>query len=225
MDLSKFGTMPENAKAEDTFQYIWDTIILKNTSESVGASINRQTIFDPRNSRAKVLNNETLPLTQGRIIRLEALRITHNIKFTYPQQFHVLEEFSRINVNIEDKDYTPMPLHHFLPYNRIAFGSYGTTSYITGVPPTQTINYDNPLMEQIASGKDAGFTKLYRPIEVPESGKITLEFIPGAEDLVTSVITKSNGVTFGSNIVDSANSPVQYIKFEFVGRLVRKVTR
>lgn len=246
--LDQMTNMPSNANGERILVYGHDTIVFKAVDGENYAIIEDRPLFDKTETKNKVLKTNDFPLQAGRVAKIIGLRADHNIKFAERRDILAFEQFAQITVNIEDKDYSNIPLFDLLPYNRVDSGSY--TSYqdllnkVTqlstdpGTPATGQLWYNTTtgLLKYNSAGGvvvipqetaeqfnvlalDTKFKQLGRPIDPPHDGKIDLGFKSALKDKRTDDITVY-GQKFGGNIVEG-NPPVMYVKISWVGELIR----
>jgi|GEM_PF-4150404 len=248
--LDEISNMPAGAIAEDVMWYGHDTIILKNiSSTSPYAVLDSANLFLYGSGKHQALQTNSFPLDSGRIASIQALRVTHNIKFEDPEGLNLFEEFARLKVKIEDKDYTDIPIFDLLPYNRVNVGeSSNYNELINSVQQVATdpvAPEDNEIWYNTATGLlkmfngtsavviphefrtqysalalNGKFKALGQPIDPPHSGKIELVFDPKIKELKTKDATKY-GSKFGAGIVDAEDTRVFWIKIAWYGKLIR----
>lgn len=250
-DLSKLTDVPSNSVAERVLWYGHDTIFFKGSGSNNNAVITKQNLFDPTITKNRALRTDTFPLTSGRVIRILGLRVTHNLKFKDPNDLVLFEEFAKITLNIENKDYTDLPIFDLLPYNRVNQGakiSYkellsqvNQVASDPGTPGTNQIwfNTTTGLLKMNTSGGvivipdnvvenynvlalNQKFKQLGNTIDPPHNGQITLAFDPVIQNKETDDITKF-GYKFGGSLIDSNDSPVMWIKVSYVSEIIRPV--
>jgi len=243
--------MPVGSKAERTFWYGHDTILLKNISSSDKfAIIEKEEIFKRNSGKSRALQTNAFPLESGRIAQILGLRVDHNITFADDRQLAAFEQYAMIDVEVEDKSYSPIPILDLLPYNRTVTG--GKTSYrelLTNIPNVAT-DPTTPETNDIWYNTTTGLLKvkigsavkvipqtvaenfnvlalngkykaLFSPIVPPHDGKIEFDFDPLLKGIKTADATIF-GTTFGKGIVDDANTPVFYIKVSWFGEIIRR---
>lgn len=193
-EFDAMSQQPENAKAERVLLYGHDTIVLKQISDTDDfAVIGKELIFD-RSYKHNVLKTNSFPLESGRLAKIIGMRVSTNLKFDNAGDELAFYEYAQIKVNIEDKDYSPIPLVDLIPFNFTPANTY--------------------------VGGEQKYKKLAQAIIPPHDGKITLEFDPQLKNVKTDAVS-TNGTKFGANIVDQTDSPVYWIKISYVAELLR----
>ena len=213
-EMSNLGRKPKDAKQEYIPHYAWDTIILNQTdATNKKATLQKHRLFEPGVAKKNVLKNTEFPLPEGKAFQITHMRIEHNINMDDPQSQALFESFGNIKWVIEDKNYSPMPISQFLSYNRHLNGGH---SIDNGTPVSKV-----DVVNQV-TGKDGSFSRLPQPITLPYKGQIELEFDPGIVGALTKEIEGAFAAHFGKGVVDSQDSPVMYMKFTFLGNLLRQ---
>ncbi len=250
-ELSKLTDVPSNAVAERVLWYGHDTIYFKGSGANNNAVLTKQNLFDPTITKHRVLRTDTFPLTSGRVLKILGLRVTHNLKFENPNDLALFEEYAKITLNIENKDYTDLPVFDLLPYNRVNQGSQSSYKELLsqvnqvatdpGTPGTNQIWYntttgllkmntaggvivipDNVVENYNVLALNQKFKQLGNTIDPPHNGYIEITFDPVIENKKTADISKF-GDKFGGSLIDSSDSPVMWIKVSYVAELIRTV--
>ena len=204
------GKRPANAVAERISVYEHDTIIFTGAT---GAKLVPVDLFTSPKKNSTILQSSHFPQGIGRALKLVGLKIEHNLRFEKSQDCQLFEAFSRFAFELDDVIYSPLHIGDFLSYNRAAYGGSEQSATV----PMKSL--------QTALSKGGSYTKLARPIVVPETGTFVMRFIPGA-DLTTAPVTAENGaVKFGSGVVANDDPLCFFMKVTFVGELLREQAR
>lgn len=117
-----FGKRQPDQNAEKIPVYGYDTLLFAKDGNNDYAVIKRQQIFNPADKKLEHLKSNDFPLLD-RPITITGMSVTHNIKLSEPKRLPAFEQLAKIKVNINDVDYSDIPLATLLRYNRIPVGS------------------------------------------------------------------------------------------------------
>lgn len=198
------------AVAERISNYEWDTITYTGAS---GATVTNQDLFIAPKKTSPILQSNAFPLGIGRAMKLTGLHIEHNLRFANPQTLHAFESFSRLTFNLDDVDYSPLPIGYFLSYNRAAFAFNEKLS----TTPVDT-NF-------LAMPKGGNFTRLPRPIIIPETGNLRMTFVPGGAFKTVAVEEANGAIKLGAGVFDQDDTALFFMKFTFIGEMIRETAR
>lgn len=248
-ELNKLTDMPADSVAEKIFYYGHDTILFPAGSGG-NAILESKPLFNATDKKSKVFKTNDFPLSSGRVARILGLRFTHNFVFAENADLIAFEEFATIKQNIEDKDYSGIPVFDLLPYNRVNSGKISSyREFINSIQQVATdpvapadhetwYNTDTGLVKYFNGTSNVvipqqfveqyqvlalngKFKSLGKPIDPPHDGQIDFTFEPGLKDAVLLNVA-ANGTKFGANIYDSSDSPLFWGKVSWYGELIRK---
>lgn len=252
--LDAMNIRKPNTDAEHIAMYGWDTLIWTKKSENEDfAVIGSANLFDAREKKHEILKTNDFPLANGKVPQILGLAVKTNIRPADLKNLLPFENNSRISVNIEDTDYSDLPIAHLLQYNRVAVGSNGSIYDITSeveqlasdpVSPSANQVWYNTTTGQlkIRKGtvnvilpseiwdnnlvflKPGDFTALIQPIDPPHQGTTRFQFKPGVQNMITASV-EEYGAKFGAGVVDSIDSPVFYLQIMWVGDVIRAKKR
>jgi len=253
--IENLNQRPADAIAEDIQIFGHDTLIFKKKSETEDyAIINGSKFFNPADKKSEILKTNDFPLENGRVAKILGLNIIHNIVPADMSQLTPFEIGSLLKVNIEDTDYSSIPLQFLLRYSRVPVGKRTMNGNIInqvqnlssdpGVPASNEIWYNtttkqlkykpassSPILIDYATTeidklteKGGSYSMLPRPIDPPHIGKIRFDFVSGVPSLQTNSVEKY-GHRFGAGVIDNVDSPVFFIQLQYFGVLIRTKTR
>lgn len=248
-EFDALTSTPADAKAERVLWYGHDTVIIKKEEGENYGILRAEQLFNNNDKKNSIFRTNVFPLTSGRVVKIIGLRVTHNIKFANNSDIVAFEEFAKIGVKVENKEYSNIPVFDLLPYNRVQGGTVSKMSDIissvNNVDTDPVAPADNEIWYNTTSGLlkmktatnviviptetaenynllalNQKFKQLGQAIVPPHNGLIELEFDPSLKDAKTDNINVY-GQKFGSGIVDGADSPIMWVKIAYVGELIR----
>lgn len=244
---------PQNAVADDILYYGWDTIIFKKNSDNEDyAYLKKSSLFNASDKKSDILKTNDFPMEGGRLAQIIGLSVTHNIVPENEANIVPFEIASYLTLNVDDVDYSHIPLKTLLTYNRVPLGKKERVDGFVNQFESRTDDPASPSANQVWFRSDLNklyvrkgsvnvpvdfesqtrfevlpkggeWTKLLKPIEPPHQGKFKMNFEPVSNIKTASV--EKYGHKFGAGIVDSIDSPVFFIQVMYVAQLIRAKTR
>jgi len=158
--LDTFGKRQADQNIERIPFYGFDTLLFAQEGTNDYAVIKRQKIFNPSDKKSDHLKTNDFPLFQ-RACTITGMSAVHNISFPNPTKLAAFENLAKIKVNINDVDYSDIPLSTLLRYNRVPVGSEAAAFDIISKVPNLAADPASPANNEIWYNTTTKQLKLY----------------------------------------------------------------